>query len=126
MRPLRSPWVAVLSASALACLQWGRPAAAPNVTAFELGEVYAYPNPAKAGQRPTIYVEAAGADSVEIRLYDLSGRLLQEASLAGPQEAFTHALDVSKLGSGVYIYVVSARKPGEPVRRATGKVALIK
>ena len=104
--------------------------------AFALGEVYAFPNPAKGGQKPTLHIEAGTADSVEIRLYDLAGDLVQEAALTGapaliddgqgPQLAYEHALDSSGLGSGVYMYAIRAKRAGAADLKATGKVAIIK
>lgn len=112
------------------------PAAAPAQASFALGEVYAFPNPAVGGQTPTVHVEAGAADSVDIRIYDLAGDLAHEASLAGapaliddgqgPQPAYEHRWDSSGAGSGVYVYVVRARKAGHADLKAVGKLALVK
>lgn len=112
----------------------GSPAAAAAGLAF--GEVYAFPNPAR-GKSPTIHVEAGSADRVEIRIYDLSGERVHEANVQGPAPliddgsgrgpvaSFEYAWDVSGVGSGVYLYVVTAHKDGASVRKS-GKVAVIR
>jgi hypothetical protein len=99
--------------------------------AFELGEVYCYPNPAKQAG-PTLHVEAGIADEVEIRIYDVSGAMVHEARLTGqPQivdgkRAYEYPWDVSHVGSGVYIGTIAAKKSGYPTLKAVCKCALVK
>ena len=104
--------------------------AGPEVAApalgFVFGQVYAFPNPSRPGQNPSIHVEAGSADNIEIRIYDLSGELRGAASLSGPRNPFEYAWNVSGVGSGVYIYVVTASKNGVGSMRKTGRLAVIK
>ena len=101
---------------------------------FKLGEVYAFPNPAKR-HNPTLHIEVGIADSVEIRIYDIAGDLAHETRLAGmpqiiddgqgPQYAYEYTWDISGIGSGVYIYAIRARKGKQDIR-SVGKCAVIK
>lgn len=102
------------------------PQTASPSAGFYFGQVFAFPNPARPGQNPTIHVEAGSADSVEIRIYDLSGELRAGTSLSGPQNPFEYAWNASGAGSGVYIYVVTAFKNGVGSMRKTGRLAVIK
>lgn len=92
------------------------------VTGF--GDVYAFPNPARNGVNPTFHVEAPGADSVRIRVYDLTGKRVFERTLTGATP-FEGLWDVSGVGSGVYYYHVEASGGGRTERK-TGKLAVIK
>lgn len=89
------------------------------------GEVYAYPNPARGGANPVIRVEAPGADTVRVRIYDVGGARRHEVTLTGAAAAHETAWDVSGIGSGIYYYVVEASGGGSIVRK-TGKLAVIK
>ncbi|MBI2071394.1 MAG: polymer-forming cytoskeletal protein [Elusimicrobia bacterium] len=101
---------------------------------FELGEVYAYPNPAVGAVKPTLHIEAGAADSVRILIYGLSGELLQEQSLSGlpqviddgqgPQYAYEWGWD-GHIPSGTYFYLVEAKK-GSEVLRTKGKFYVIR
>ncbi|MFC1521730.1 NosD domain-containing protein [Elusimicrobiota bacterium] len=103
---------------------------------FVLGEVYAFPNPAKRGKKPTLHIEAGLADKVDIRIYDIAGDLVHEASLAetpqviddgnGENYAFEYEWDISNIQSGVYIYSVTAQKDGHKNLMKAGKCAIIK
>ncbi|MFA5139711.1 MAG: hypothetical protein WC728_10805 [Elusimicrobiota bacterium] len=105
---------------------------------FAFDQVYAFPNPARGGQTPTIHAEAGAAESLDIRIYDISGGLVHSASLAGPAplvddgsgrggvSSFEYRWDVSGVGSGVYIYVLTAHKGGSGDIRKSGKLAVIK
>ena len=99
---------------------------------FQLGEVYAYPNPAKPPYMPTLHIETGLADEVQIRIYDVSGGLVHEASLSDApavidnKYAYEYRWDTSGVGSGVYIYAITTKKSGFPDIRASGKSAVIK
>ena len=103
-------------------------------SSFKLGEVYAFPNPAKR-QNPTLHIEVGIADSVEIRIYDIAGDLAHETRLTGmpqiiddgqgPQYAYEYTWNISGVGSGVYIYAIRARKEKQDIR-SVGKCAVIK
>jgi hypothetical protein len=105
---------------------------------FELHEVYAFPNPSKRSQRPTIHVETGLADSVDIHFYDISGRKVHGVTLTnnpaiiddntgrGPQYAYEYTWEDNNVGSGVYIYVVTTHKAGYRSLTKIGKAAVIK
>ncbi len=90
------------------------------------GQVYAYPNPARPGQSPTIHVEAGSADTVVIHIYDLAGQLKAGATLPASGSAVEYHWDVGGVGSGVYIYVVTASQGGNGKIRYTSRLAVIK
>lgn len=103
----------------------GAPSQEPAARGALLGEVYAYPNPVSRGQTPRIRVESA-ADRVEIRVYDVSGELKHSAAYDNPQADLEHSWDVSGVGSGVYVYAVTASRAGERPARAKGKLGVIR
>ncbi|MBI4802202.1 MAG: right-handed parallel beta-helix repeat-containing protein [Elusimicrobia bacterium] len=102
---------------------------------FELGEIYAFPNPAKRGINPAIHIEAGIADRIDINIYDITGQLIKSAILTGSPQliddgqgaeyAYEWTWDASNTGSGVYIYVVKAHKNGETLK-AIRKLGIIK
>lgn len=106
--------------------------------AFELHEIYAFPNPSKRSQRPTIHVETGVADSVDIHFYDISGHkvhgvtltnypaIIDDKSGRGPQYAYEYTWEDNNVGSGVYIYVVTTHKAGYSNLTKISKVAIIK
>ena len=51
-------------------------------SAFKLGEVYCYPNPAKK-TNPTFHIETGQADKVELKVYDIAGDIIHETVLTG-------------------------------------------
>ena len=89
------------------------------------GEVYAFPNPARGGVNPVIHVEAPGADTVRVNVYDVTGARRHTLTMTGAGAAHEMTWDVSGIGSGVYYYVVEASGGGSTVRK-TGKLAVIK
>jgi hypothetical protein len=107
-------------------------------TAFGFKAAYAFPNPARGQSTVAIRVQPGPADSVEVRVYDLSGRKVHSSSDfrslgafddgngLGAQFTYEHVWDVSGIGSGVYTYAVVARKAGEADIRKTGKVGIVK
>ncbi|MGQ0644975.1 MAG: fibronectin type III domain-containing protein, partial [Elusimicrobiota bacterium] len=111
-------------------------AAPPADGAFRLGEVYAFPNPARSGANPTLHVEAGLADRLEIRIYDVAGTLVHETEIPGaprlvddgqgPQYAYEYTWDASGAPSGVYLFRVQAHKAGESQLAASGKLAVLK
>ncbi|MBI4656546.1 MAG: right-handed parallel beta-helix repeat-containing protein [Elusimicrobia bacterium] len=102
---------------------------------FELGEVYAFPNPAKRGINPTLHIEAGIADKIEINIYDITGQLIKSVTLTGnpqliddgqgAQYAYEWTWDVSNAGSGIYIYAVKAYK-NTGTLKAVKKLGIIK
>lgn len=109
-----------------------------NDPAFAVHASYAFPNPSRNGAPVVIRVQPGQADSVSVRIYDLSGRLVHESSSFqnrggfddgngyGSQFTFDHTWDVSGVGSGVYNFVLTGHKAGQSDIRATGKVGVIK
>jgi hypothetical protein len=100
--------------------------------AFQLGEAYSYPNPAR-DKFPILHFECGLADSVEFKIYDLTGSLIhtkrlsaQEWVLTGEKYAYEYIWNTSEVPSGVYIYRATASKSGTSGLRASGKIALIK
>lgn len=102
-------------------LAGGSPAAA---AAGELafGEVYAFPNPARPGQTPVVHVDAGTAETVEVRVYDVSGRLVATLSRSGSGDL---AWDGAGAGTGVYLFVVTARNGGATIS-TKGRLAVIR
>lgn len=108
--------------------------AAPAGTAtgsLTFGAVFSYPNPAKGG-KATIHVELPPVDSLEIRLYDLDGHLIDRSDLEGSttigingKQAYEHTLNISRLASGSYMYSVEATKGGQS-GRILRKLAIVK
>jgi peptidoglycan/xylan/chitin deacetylase (PgdA/CDA1 family) len=100
--------------------------------------LYAFPNPARGTSRVGVLAQPGIVDSVEIAVYDLSGRKVHSSSDfrfggavddgngLGAQFTYGHVWDVSGVASGVYTYVVTARKAGEGEKRKAGKLAVIK
>jgi hypothetical protein len=112
------------------------PAAA--VDDFNLRDQYAFPNPSRRGQAITFRVQPGLADSVEVRVYDVAGRKVHESSRfnftaafddgngKGPQHTYDHVWDVGGIGSGVYRYVITAKKAGQRDIRVSRKAGVIK
>ncbi|MBI2071176.1 MAG: hypothetical protein HYT79_11310 [Elusimicrobia bacterium] len=101
---------------------------------FQLGEVYAYPNPAVSGAKPVIHIEAGLADSARILIYSIAGELIKEGSLSGlpqviddgqgPQYAYEWGWD-GHIPSGTYFYLIEAKK-GSEILRAKGKFHVVR
>ncbi|MBI5244035.1 MAG: T9SS type A sorting domain-containing protein [Elusimicrobia bacterium] len=103
------------------------PASAP----LSFGEIYVFPNPARAGAKPVIHVEVGKADQVIIKIYNVAGQQVHEASIdraaqiIGSEYAYEHAWE-GHIPSGVYFYVVEAKKSGYASIRRTGKLAVVR
>jgi hypothetical protein len=101
---------------------------------FKSGEVYVYPNPAKGGQVPTLHIECGIADSVNIKIYTVSGREAHSAVITslpvalddgnGLSYAYEYAWR-SHIPSGVYYYAIEAEKAGKKIKK-TGKFAVVR
>jgi hypothetical protein len=100
--------------------------------AFELGQVFCFPNPALGAQKPTFHVETGWADEVDIDVYNVAGGLVGQQTLSGAPQfingkyAYETPFDDSGLGSGVYIYVATAKKSDHSDLKSVGKCAIIK
>ncbi|MEK7382973.1 MAG: hypothetical protein AAB262_06770, partial [Elusimicrobiota bacterium] len=107
-------------------------------TALGFKALYAFPNPVRNVPTVTLRVQPGQADSVAVRVYDLSGRRVHTSSSfnnlgafndgngLGPQFTYDHVWDVSGVGSGIYRYVVTAKKSGQADIVKSGKVAVVK
>ena len=83
---------------------------------------------------PVFHVEVNRTASVTIRVYDLVGQPVHEATLGGapsmvddgqgPQQAYEHAWQ-GRIASGVYLYAVTVEAEGHKVVR-TGKCAVVR
>lgn len=103
---------------------------------FRLGDVYSFPNPAKAGASPTVHAELGIADRVHIRIYDIAGGLVHETELTdmpqivndgqGPQYAYEYKWDTSRVASGVYVLMIEAQKNGHERIKKMSKMAVVK
>jgi hypothetical protein len=104
---------------------------------FGLRAFYVFPNPARGTKLSTFRIQTGLADSVEVRVYDVTGRKVHSStdfrfSVAddlnglGLQDTYDHAWDLSGVGSGVYTYVITAKKAGQKDIHASGKVGVIK
>jgi hypothetical protein len=97
---------------------------------FILRNVFVFPNPARGGAKPAAHVEVGIADQVTIKIYDVAGRELQEATLAAPslingQYAYEYVWD-GTIPSGVYFYAVVAKKAGSADIKTRGKFAVVR
>ncbi len=105
---------------------------------FGLRDGYAFPNPSRNGSAVTFRIQPGSVDSIEVRVYDVSGRKIHSSSDfrfrgaiddgngKGVQNTYDHNWDVSGVGSGVYTFVMTAKKVGQSDIRKTGKVGVIK
>lgn len=98
---------------------------------------YAFPNPAR-NSGVTFRFQPGLVDSVDVRVYDVSGRrihesgdfryrgLFDDSNGLGAQHTYDHLWSVSGIGSGVYTYIMEAKRAGQETVRKTGKVGIIK
>jgi hypothetical protein len=105
---------------------------------FSLRDQYVFPNPSRRGQAVTFRVQPGRADSLELRVYDLAGRKVHQSSAftfaasyddgngKGPQHTYDHVWNVSGVGSGVYYYVIVAKRAGQGDITVKGKAGVIK
>ncbi|MEQ1918925.1 MAG: IPT/TIG domain-containing protein, partial [Elusimicrobiota bacterium] len=105
---------------------------------FYLRDVYAYPNPSRNGEVVVFRIQPGLADTVELRVYDLSGRSIHDSTNftfrgaiddgngKGAQNTYDHTWSVSGIGSGVYTYVIKASRSGQKPITRSGKVGVIR
>mgnify|MGYP001605106750 CR=1 FL=1 len=84
--------------------------------AFKLDKVYAYPNPAVGVKHPVIHIEAGLADKVEIKIYNNTGKSVEEAVLTEPP----------KVINGVYAYEYKFISDNTPYGRCSYTVRVFK
>jgi len=103
---------------------------------FGLKAAYAFPNPVHGGA-VTLRIQPGLADTVSVRVYDVSGRKVHDSSGfslstlddgngLGAQFTYDHVWDVSGVGSGVYTYVITATKAGQADIHKTGRIGVAK
>ncbi len=98
---------------------------------FHLREAYAFPNPVRGVSAVTIRIQPGLADSVEVRVYDLAGRKIHTSSnfrfsITSGENTYDHAWNVAGVASGVYSYVIRARRAGQADIVKAGKIGVIK
>jgi len=122
-----------LSNSAFAYAGSGGGQGAPRapINPFELGEVYSFPNPAKRCN-PCLHIEVGFADSIEVKIYNIAGELVYKTELAGNpllinnKYAYEYVWDTGGVASGVYIYLIGAKRSGFNEIKVMKKMAVIK
>jgi hypothetical protein len=101
---------------------------------FVLRQAYVFPNPARAGAQPTLHIGVGIADQVLLRIFDVSGREVHQATLTqvslidagnGLEYAYEYTWEGS-IPSGVYFYTVQANKSGMDDIRTKGKFAVVR
>ncbi len=114
-----------------------KPLAAADPT-FTFHDAYAFPNPVRGTSVVTIRMQTGLADAVEVHAYDVSGRRVYSSSNftlnpafddgngKGVQYTYDNVWDISGVGSGVYLYVITAKKAGASDIHKTGRVGVIK
>ncbi|HBA61383.1 MAG TPA: hypothetical protein DCZ92_11325, partial [Elusimicrobia bacterium] len=100
------------------------------IATFQPGEWYAFPNPSKTGA-VTFHFECGVADNAEVVVFDISGHKVHEAnmgaaSIINGKYAYRHTWNLNNTASGVYIYILRAKKAGEGTIVKKGKVAVIR
>jgi len=105
---------------------------------FGFRDGYAFPNPSRNSSAVTFRMQPGSVDAIEVRVYDLSGRKIHSSSDfrflgafddgngKGVQNTYDHVWGVSGVGSGVYTFVMTAKKAGQSDIRKSGKVGVIK
>lgn len=102
-------------------------------TALALENVYNIPNPVRSTTTFTLqHNQSAGVD-IEIKIYTVSGRLIQSISRYGYPERFVQIpwdcrdRDGAKVGNGTYLYKVSAKTAdGRFASEALGKMSIVR
>ena len=105
---------------------------------FGLRDGYAFPNPSRDGSAVTFRLQPGSVDSIEVRVYDVAGRKLHSSSDfrfrgafddgngKGAQNTYDHTWGVSGIASGVYTYIMTAKKAGQRDIHNSGKVGVIR
>jgi hypothetical protein len=133
------PASGVSGLSALAALETPAlmPLAGSADASFRFNDAYAFPNPSCRGQNVTVRLQCGVADSVDLCVYDASGhrvhnacfpppKIMDDGNGKGPQYTYDYCWDVGGMGSGVYLYLIRAKKLGERDITKTVKGAIVK
>ena len=102
---------------------------------FAERDIYAFPNPARAGSDPIIHVEVGVAEQVDINVYDMAGDLVSQRTLSGApgvvarggqgaQYAYEQTID-GHLPTGVYLYTIHAKFNGQSIKKV-GRFAVVR
>ena len=93
-------------------------------------QVVVSPNPVRNVDTATFQVRGALADQVEeiqVRIYDLSGRLVwEETALGSELDWHTDCLSGEYLANGIYVYLVQVRIDGAWMKQGIGKIAVLR
>jgi len=109
-------------------------AAIPANPEFSLGAVYVSPNPAKGGAAPVFHMETGIADSVNIKIYTVSGLAAHEHVISGPPQTFekdgnlVYAYEYAWEGAiapGLYYYNIEAERAGQKLK-TSGMFAVVR
>ncbi len=105
---------------------------APLGADLPVGEVYSYPNPAKAPQPVVFRLESAMADFVQVQIYDLVGNLVGSKTestglMIGANGGIYQEVsyDTQNMATGTYVAVIEARN-GDAGKRITHKFMVIR
>lgn len=76
------------------------------------------PNPTVSSLQPTLEIISSNAYSLDIDIFDYSGKLVKKVSVAEnmPAGQTLKRLDISKLASGLYIINVNVNKKKHPIK----------
>ena len=90
-------------------------------------KVYAMPNPVRGETAQLHYELAAGVDRVRLKIYDLSGRLVHEASPAAfASSDNVYTLNVGAFAPAVYLFSVEAVGQGGKTEKLFSRMAIIR
>jgi hypothetical protein len=97
---------------------------------LDIREAFCYPNPAVGGAVPVIRVEGSGIDTLQVKIFDTSGNLLEEGSMVSRGSSVVNktAYEYEWTGpitSGIYFALVQG-KTGDKSARAHLKIAVIR
>jgi len=105
----------------------GSPHVSPSREEFVSGRVYNWPNPSRHNEPIHIVYTAAAAATIEITIYDRTGRIVQSSSDSVSRWTGGETVwDVTSIASGIYYAHVEASFTGGGSTREILKMAVIK
>ena len=116
----------------------GATVAAAGDPALTIRDANVYTNTARGAGPASFVVQVGQSDSVEVRVYDVTGRRVHASSDftlnagfddgngKGSQVTYEHSWSLSGVASGVYTYVITAKKAGAVVFFLSGRIGVIK
>lgn len=94
---------------------------------------YSYPNPAVGGQTPVIRIEMGVLSSVEITIFDVSGRTVNSATISGASPGIAangqYYYDypwTEHITSGIYFAVIHGKAADGTIVRARTRIAVVR